>query len=141
MAIQEMHFTSNCNYHSVHFFTALLQSIIHMLLKLIYSCTHFLTLNNRCYGCYYVKILLTLYSLNFTLIYSQLTLRQTLSGPAPAVRLRESDTARDTGNSLRSQVRLNALKQKDFPNSNYWFSLTGRKNVTPKLLSPKNLEN
>ena len=56
MVIQATLFTSNCNYRVVHSLTPFLQkSIVHILLKLIYICGHFLTVNNHRYSCCYVK--------------------------------------------------------------------------------------
>ena len=62
MVIQTAHFTRDDNYWVVYILTAFLQSIIHILLKLIYICAHFLTVNNRRYGLCYVKK-------NYTTVY------------------------------------------------------------------------
>ena len=58
MVIQTAFFTRDYNYQVVYVLTACLQSIVHTLylLKLIYICGHFLTVNKCCYGRCYMYI-------------------------------------------------------------------------------------
>ena len=60
MVNQAKLFPSNYANRVVHLFTALLQSIAHYMLKLIYIFGHVLTVNNCCYGRCYVKKLIPL---------------------------------------------------------------------------------